>query len=200
MRKLDGSRARPRCTSHELIFSPSGATQPERRRGERVMSPVRRAVITLYIDPDSYREQPGHELTPAELRDIALGVNGDAEFIFGYESGTPSSRTSRPGTRRTGQAPADARRPGAQLLAALRSFNEDVAPEVRERVAASRRGRSVSQTPPTSFARTGRAACRSSPNRFSRAVPRSSGRSRSAVPDDGKLIARGQVRLQNVER
>ena len=50
------------------------------------MSRVRRAVITLYIDPDSYREESGHELTPEELRDVALSVNDDAEFIFGYES------------------------------------------------------------------------------------------------------------------
>ncbi|HWE44770.1 MAG TPA: hypothetical protein VG407_01975 [Caulobacteraceae bacterium] len=50
------------------------------------MLPVRRAVITLYINPDARREEPGHELTPEELRDVALVVNDDAEFIFGYES------------------------------------------------------------------------------------------------------------------
>jgi hypothetical protein len=40
---------------------------------ENVASRTR--VITLHTDPDSYREDPGHELTPEELRDVALGVS-----------------------------------------------------------------------------------------------------------------------------
>lgn len=68
------------------------------------MSPVRRAVITLYIDPDSYREESGHELTPEELRDVARRFNDDAEFIFGYESWHAEFKDIDP--RNTPQGPA----------------------------------------------------------------------------------------------
>jgi hypothetical protein len=50
------------------------------------VSRVQRAVVTLYVDPDSYRGESGHEPTPEELCDVALSVKDAAEFILGYES------------------------------------------------------------------------------------------------------------------